>query len=111
MRQSGFLSRARISRRDVLRSALAGARLLIARRSFGAAPGAASGPAPVGPVLGDADANGIKLLPRFRSRVLARSGKAPAPGSNYRWHASPDGGACFAGADGGWSYVSKHERT
>ena len=97
----------RMSRRDVLRSALAGAGLLIARRSFGDVGGSTNGSS--SHVLGDADANGIKLLPGFSSRVVARSGSVVTPGSTYRWHGSPDGGACFATADGGWVYVSNSE--
>ena len=30
-------------------------------------------------------------------------------GTAHTWHASPDGGACFALPDGGWSYVSNSE--
>jgi len=31
------------------------------------------------------------------------------PGSQYRWHHDPDGGACYATPDGGWIYVSNSE--
>lgn len=56
-----------------------------------------------------ADDNGVRLLPGFRSRVLARSGQAPLPAAAYRWHAAPDGGATLALDDGGWVYVSNSE--
>ncbi len=29
--------------------------------------------------------------------------------SDYQWHGSPDGGACFESPDGGWVYVSNSE--
>lgn len=56
------------------------------------------------------DANGIRLPPGFRSRIVARSGHAASTASSYIWHAAPDGGACFATEDGGWVYVSNSER-
>lgn len=62
----------------------------------------------IGP-LQPADHNGIMLPPGFKSRVVARSSERPVVNSSYRWHASPDGGACFATADGGWIYVSNSE--
>jgi hypothetical protein len=55
------------------------------------------------------DENGIRLLPGFRSRVLARSRERVMAGGDYRWHAAPDGGATFAATDGGWVYVSNSE--
>ncbi len=54
------------------------------------------------------DKNGICLPIGFKSRVVATSGKKVS-NSDYVWHASPDGGACFAGPDGGWVYVSNSE--
>ena len=65
-------------------------------------------PAELG-VLGAPDENGLRLLPGFRSRVIARSGQPVLPGSGYLWHADPDGGACYAQDDGGWIYVSNCE--
>lgn len=62
----------------------------------------------IGP-LQAADHNGIMLPAGFKSRVVARSSERPVVNSAYRWHASPDGGACFATADGGWIYVSNSE--
>ena len=61
---------------------------------------------PVG--LMTADANGVRVHPFFKSRVVATTGVV-VPGTNYPWHLWPDGGACFALPDGGWSYVSNSE--
>lgn len=55
------------------------------------------------------DANGIRLPAGFSSRVVARTGQAPASGSSYLWHRAPDGGATYAATDGGWVYVSNAE--
>lgn len=42
-------------------------------------------------------------------RIVAQSGKAVVSGSDYTWHAAPDGGGVFEQADGGWIYVSNSE--
>ena len=55
------------------------------------------------------DDNGLRLFPGFRSRIIARSSHQVLPSSPYLWHASPDGGACYATLDGGWVYVSNSE--
>ena len=55
-----------------------------------------------------ADANGLRLLPGFRSRVVARTGEEVAS-TGHVWHAAPDGGAVFPTDDGGWVYVSNAE--
>src|SRR3954454_8812056 len=65
------------------------------------------GPGPYGDLL-PADANGIQLPQGFTSRVVAQTGLAVAS-SNYVWHSSPDGGACFAYPSGGWVYTSNSE--
>jgi len=57
--------------------------------------------------LQSADANGIRLPRGFKSRVVATSGEKVI-NSQYEWHQSPDGGACFAQGDG-WIYVSNSE--
>lgn len=62
----------------------------------------------IGP-LGAPDANGIRVASGFTSRVVAKSGKAPAVGKPYVWHILPDGGAAFPVAGGGWIYVSNSE--
>ncbi len=56
----------------------------------------------------DADVNGVRVHPGFSARTIATSGTNVA-GTSYQWHAWPDGGACFALPDGGWSYVSNSE--
>jgi secreted PhoX family phosphatase len=63
----------------------------------------------IGP-LGDPDANGIRLPSGFSSRVIAIS-DSNVPGTSYRWHKSPDGGATFPTASGGWVYVSNSEES
>ena len=101
-----------LSRRDVLRGALAATGLLIAPPSLssvGAVVRRARRDALADGGLGAADHNGVRLPPGFRSRIVARSGQAPVPGSTYVWPGSPDGGACFAIADGGWVYVANSE--
>ena len=64
-------------------------------------------PAGYGP-LGAVDANGLRLPAGFTSRIVATSGQAVG-GTGYVWHDNPDGGACFATADGGWVYASNSE--
>jgi hypothetical protein len=56
-----------------------------------------------------ADINGVRLPFGYRSRIIARSSQPVISGRDYRWHAAPDGGACFASANGGWIYVSNSE--
>ncbi len=67
-------------------------------RLDGLAPGRLRGP----------DANGLRLLPGYSSRIIARAGEPVAP-SGHLWHDFPDGGAVFAQPDGGWIYVSNAE--
>ena len=62
----------------------------------------------LGPLL-EPDANGLKLPEGFKSRIIARSGEAPAGLPGYTWHSAPDGGATFPADDGGWVYVSNSE--
>jgi secreted PhoX family phosphatase len=45
----------------------------------------------------------------FTPRIVARSGLPTVTSSSFSWHASPDGGGCFADPDGGWLYVSNGE--
>jgi hypothetical protein len=90
-----------MSRREFVRVA-GGSSLLLAVGASGLLtacdPGALQAP----------DANGLRLQPGFSSRIVATTGQKVA-NSDYVWHVSPDGGACFALADGGWSYVSNCE--
>lgn len=103
-----------LDRRDFLRAgalALGSATLgpQFWRAAF--AGGAVPGVGPYGAIPTDdsaADANGLILPTGFTSRVVAVSGAAVA-GSQYVWHADPDGGACFPTGDGGWVYVSNQE--
>jgi hypothetical protein len=57
--------------------------------------------------LNEPDANGIRLPPGFRSRIVAVSGDT-VPGTDHIWHQAPDGGAVFETRDG-WIYVSNAE--
>jgi hypothetical protein len=95
----------RISRRELLIRGLAGAGAVWANVLFGGC----SSPGATASLPATPDRNGVRLLPGFTSRVVARSGDAPVPGGDYAWHAAPDGGACFASQDGGWIYVSNSE--
>ncbi|MBB5205187.1 secreted PhoX family phosphatase [Inhella inkyongensis] len=54
------------------------------------------------------DALGLRLPAGFSARLIARSGQTVGS-TGYRWHSTPDGGACVALADGGWIYVSNCE--
>ena len=100
-----------VNRRHFLRwSMLGGGALALGpafwRRAY-AAP-AEPGPCPYGPLSDTPDGNGLLLPAGFSSRLIARTG-APVPGTSYRWHLNPDGGACFATPEGGWVYTSNSE--
>jgi uncharacterized protein len=76
-------------------------------------PSPARGPATrlsqLGPLLAP-DTNGLRLPAGFASRIVARAGaRLTGDTDGYAWHDSPDGGAVFATADGGWIYVSNSE--
>lgn len=57
------------------------------------------------------DQNGVMLPLGFSSRIVARSGEAPASSSDYIWHDAPDGAAIFETETGGWIYASNSERS
>lgn len=59
--------------------------------------------------LGETDVFGVRVPEGFTVRRVAREGVPPISGSEYLWHAKPDGGAVFAAPDGGWVYVSNCE--
>lgn len=59
--------------------------------------------------LNEPDENGIRLPDGFKSRQIAHSDHLVTPNSDYLFHHAPDGGACFATADGGWIYTSNSE--
>ena len=61
-----------------------------------------------GPLAASPDKNGLLLPAGFTSELLAVGGET-VPGTSYRWHPFPDGGACFALEDGGWVYVNNSE--
>lgn len=65
-------------------------------------------PPPLTAALGEASADGLRLMPGFSGRVIAVTGEEVA-GTGYVWHTSPDGGAVFEQPDGGWIYVSNSE--
>ncbi len=104
------------SRRQFLRLGMQGAAMFAAggllRFQQAQAAGMEAAPfhslANLGP-LGEPDANGLKLPQGFKSRVVARSGEAPAGLPGYSWHSAPDGGATFSTDDGGRVYVSNSE--
>lgn len=106
-----------INRRNLLQMGLRGVGLFAAggllRFQEAVAAGAESAPffslSAVGELLTE-DENGIKLPPGFKSRIVARSGEAPAGLPGYTWHSAPDGGATFPTEDGGWVYVSNSEQ-
>ena len=58
--------------------------------------------------LAPPDANGIRLPPGFRSRLVARGGHRVA-GTGYQWHEASDGAATFPVGGGGWILVSNSE--
>ena len=59
-------------------------------------------------LLNEPDKNGIRLPAGFISNVIAISGEKVGT-TDYEWHKSPDGGACFPTNEGGWIYVSNCE--
>jgi len=97
-----------MQRRALLRATVLGAgAVALPFTGWSAAYGAAQpAPGPYGPMLA-ADANGIRLPAGFTSEIVARTGQK-VPGTGYRWHRAPDGGATFADGDG-WCYVSNSE--
>jgi hypothetical protein len=72
--------------------------------AYGAPAQNAAGP--YGP-LQPADARGIQLPAGFTSSIVARSGEL-VPGTAYKWHNAPDGGAVIPNGTG-WVYVSNSE--
>lgn len=66
------------------------------------------GVGPYGPLSSSPDSNGLRLPAGFSSRVIAVTGSTVS-GTGHVWHAAPDGAACFALPNGGWTYVSNSE--
>jgi hypothetical protein len=61
-----------------------------------------------GPLSATPDENDLLLPAGFTSQLLAVGGET-VPGTSYRWHPFPDGGACFALDGGGWVYANNSE--
>lgn len=110
------MSQQQYNRRNFLRMGLTGASLFAAggllryqqAMASEAGKGAFYSLNTIGDLLAP-DENGVMLPPGFKSRIIARSGEAPAGLPGYTWHSAPDGGAVFASDDGGWIYVSNSE--
>ncbi|HRW36925.1 MAG: DUF839 domain-containing protein [Acidimicrobiales bacterium] len=75
----------------------------------GAQP-AEPGASPYGPLADAPDEQGLLLPAGFTSRVIAVAGE-PVGATDHRWHAFPDGAACFPADDGGWIYACNSEVT
>ncbi|WP_293371097.1 alkaline phosphatase PhoX [Nevskia sp.] len=117
-----------VDRRSVLRGGLLGLGLVAVGGSLASctgsggnddpanpAPGGGDPVAPTGAVVGDLgplsttpDANDLLLPAGFTATVIGRAGQF-VPGTGFRWHSDPDGGAVFARPGGGWVYVSNRE--
>ena len=94
------------TRRSLLRGAIGGAGLALSAPFLRPLRLLAADAAPA---LGPADENGVRLLPGYTSRIVARAGQPPFPGGAHAWVASPDGGAVFPAPGGGWIYVANSE--
>ncbi len=98
-----------MDRRTMLRATALGAgAVALPFTAWSAAYGAPAQNAagPYGP-LQPADARGIQLPAGFTSSIVARSGEL-VPGTAYKWHNAPDGGAVIPNGTG-WVYVSNSE--
>jgi secreted PhoX family phosphatase len=98
-----------VNRRSFLKLGAAGAAAGVVGLRFlgGVLPDAFAADGSYGRLL-PPDGNGIQLPVGYTSRVVATS-DAVVPGTSYRWHGAPDGGACFPTPGGGWVYVSNSE--
>ena len=98
-----------MDRRTLLRATVAGAGGIALPFTAWSAAYAAPAQNATGPygALRAADANGIQLPAGFTSQVVARS-RQTVPGTSYRWHDAPDGGAVIPNGSG-WIYVSNSE--
>ena len=90
-----------VSRRTVLRWSGTAGMLAVGASVVSCAP-----PSPGAGV----DANGVKLLPGFTSRVIATAGERVA-GTGFEYRAFPDGAATYPDAEvpGGWYLAVNHE--
>lgn len=87
-----------------------GASVLPALPMVAHAQTAEPGDSPYGPLAEVPDENGLLLPEGFTSRVVAVAGE-PVGDTDHRWHAFPDGAACFPTDDGGWTYACNSEVT
>ena len=62
---------------------------------------------PYGP-LGHPDVYGVCLPAGFRARLIGRTSRTVS-GTDYVWHAEPDGASSLRMRDGGWAYVSNSD--
>ena len=100
----------KLSRRELMASAGAGAGALMVGPAFlreALAAPAQAGASPYAP-LGAPDANNLMLPPGFSSRIVARS-LEPVPGTSYVWPIFPDGQAVYRTLEGGWVLVTNSE--
>lgn len=99
------------SRRQLLRQALAASAGLLSATVVGSAQARAAGALDkpgYGP-LQESNLPGLLLPAGFSGRIVAHSQHPVIAGSEFVWHAAPDGGACFPAKGGGWIYVSNSE--
>ncbi|HWJ62293.1 MAG TPA: alkaline phosphatase PhoX [Acidimicrobiales bacterium] len=100
-----------IDRRQFLQRAIAaGAGAAVIPSAMASAQTAKPGESPYGELATEPDENGLLLPEGFTSRILAIGGETVA-GTDYTWHAFPDGAATFPADDGGWIYACNSEVT
>jgi secreted PhoX family phosphatase len=101
----------RIDRRQFLQRAIAaGAGTAVIPSTMVSAQTAEPGASPYGELATEPDENGLLLPEGFTSRILAVGGET-VEGTDYAWHAFPDGAATFPTDDGGWIYTCNSEVT
>ncbi|MGN6695519.1 MAG: alkaline phosphatase PhoX [Aquihabitans sp.] len=100
-----------IDRRQFLQRAIAaGAGAAVIPSTMVAAQQATPGASPYGELATEPDENGLLLPEGFTSRIVAVGGDT-VEGTDYTWHAFPDGAATFPTDDGGWIYTCNSEVT
>lgn len=100
-----------IDRRQFLQRAIAaGAGAAVIPSTMVAAQPATPGASPYGDLATEPDENGLLLPEGFTSRIVAIGGET-VEGTDYAWHAFPDGAATFPTDDGGWIYACNSEVT
>ena len=81
---------------------MAGAGAAVIPTTMVAAQPATPGESPYGPLATEPDENGLLLPEGFTSRIVGVGGET-VEGTDYTWHAFPDGAATFPTDDGGSS--------